>query len=381
MDMQTMDNMHGMHANVKNCYPKSVNEYPLPAAGITHELVQVIGQNMIVISQMDGSTLLKVAIDPQSGKPLEVAAHSVGSMMGGLHGIVASKIHPGQIWCTFQFDNKLVRIDPGTDLDTAPVIKQEILIPAPGRGPHGIIEDGNNLWTTLKDSAHVLRINHINPSDYTLCPAARKPIFVAKHPTSGLFYASQDQSSEILCMDAHGNLKSNTPIPATEGATPVGLIAGPDGNIWFTLLNAPGTFGRIDGKGNYTWFHLTSALGKTAALLHLNFDPTPPGPLPRLFLLSSSIVNLTAPNAIFAITLDNSYSSINTQQTFMMPTQGSKIHRVLPAFGGLYVSELTVSLLAHIPLQTSESETSVDEASDYYAMMGLGVDAQRIKYV
>jgi len=233
----------------KTCHPKSVSEYPLPAAGMTHELAQVVGQNMLVISQMDDSMLLKVAIDPSTGKPQAVAGFSIGSMFDGLHGVVASKVYPGQVWCTFQFANKLVRVDPGVGLETQPVIKQEIAIPAPGRGPHGIIEEGQNVWTTLKDSAHVLRINHTNPADYTLCLALRKPIFVARHPTSGLFYASQDQSSQILCMDQQGNAISNTPIPATEGATPVGLVPGPDGNIWFTLLNAPGTFGRIDGKG------------------------------------------------------------------------------------------------------------------------------------
>lgn len=371
--------MHSMNHH-KTCYPKSVCEYPLPAAGMTHEIAQVTGQNMLVISQMDDSMLLKVAISPTDGKPLAVAGFSIGSMSDGLHGIVASKAYPGQIWCTFQFANKLIRVDPGNGLDAQPVIKQEIPIPAPGRGPHGIIEEGQNVWTTLKDSAHVLRINHTNPADYTLCPAMRKPIFVARHPKSGLFYASQDQSSQILCMDEHGKALSQTPITATEGTTPVGLVPGPDGNIWFTLLNAPGTFGRIDGRGNYTWFHLTTALGKSAALLHLNFDPNPPGKLPRLFLLSSSITNPAALNAVFAVTLDNNYTSINTQQTYVMPTQASKVHRVLPAFGGLYVSELVVSLLAHIPLQTSETETSVDEASDYYSMMGLGVDAHRIHY-
>jgi virginiamycin B lyase len=372
--------MPSMRSHTHTCRSKSVSEYPLPAASMTHELAQISGQNLLVISQMDNSTLLKLVVDPATGKPQAVAAFPLGSMMGGLHGLVASKEYPGQIWCTFQFDNKLVRVDPANGLETPPVIKQEIPIPAPGRGPHGIIEEGPNVWTTLKDSAHVLRINHTNPADYTLCPAERKPIFVARHPTSGEFYASQDQASQILRMDEHGNYASTTPIPAAEGATPVGLIAGPDGNIWFTLLNAPGTFGRIGPQGEYTWFHLTTPLGKTAALLHLNFDPNPPGPLPRLFLLGSSITNPGALNAVFAVTLSNDYTHIDTQQTFVMPTQGSKVHRVLPAFGGLYVTELTVSLLAHIPLQTTASEAGVDEAGDYYSMMGLGVDAQRIRY-
>jgi streptogramin lyase len=373
--------MPSMPSHAYTCTPKSVSEYPLPAASMTHELAQVSGQNLLVISQMDNSTLLKVAVDPATGKPEAVAAFQIGSMMGGLHGLVASRAYPGQIWCTFQFDNKLVRVDPGNGLETAPSIKQEIPIPAPGRGPHGIIEEGPNLWTTLKDSAHVLRVNHTNPADYTLCPAERKPIFVARHPTSGKFYASQDQSSQILCMDEQGKRVSSTAIPAAEGTTPVGLIAGPDGSIWFTLLNAPGTFGRICPKGEFNWFHLTTPLGKTAGLLHLNFDPNPPGSVPRLFLLSSSIVNANVLNAVFAVTLSDDYTHIDTQQTFVMPTQGSKVHRVLPAFGGLYVSELTVSLLAHIPLSAAASETAVDEASDYYSMMGLGVHAHHIRYI
>jgi hypothetical protein len=118
----------------------------------------------------------------------------------------------------------------------------------------------------------------------------------------------------------------------------------------------------------------------TIRRLHLNFDPNPPGPLPRLFLLGSSVTNPGALNAVFAVTLSDDYTHIDTQQTCVMPTQGSKVHRVLPAFGGRYVIELTVSLLAHIPLRTTASETGVDEAGDYYAMMGHGVDAQRIIY-
>jgi len=369
-----------MNPAVSGSCPKSIAEYPLPAASMTHELARVTGQDLLVISQMDNSTLLKVAVDPANGRPLEVAGFPIGSMMGGLHGVTASSAYPGQIWCTFQFDNKLVRVDPGSALDTAPVITQEIPIPAPGRGPHGIIEVGSDLWSTLKDSAHVLRINHTNAADYALCPAERKPIFVARHPASGEFYASQDQSSQILRMDARGRRISSTPIPAAQGATPVGLIAGPDGNIWFTLLNAPGTFGRIGSDGEFSWFRLTTSVGKTAGLLHLNFDPNPPGPQPRLFLLGSSITNAAAPDAVFAVTLSDDYTHLDTQQTFVLPTQGSKAHRVLPAFGGLYVSELNMSLLAHIPLLGSASETAVDEASDRYSMMGLGVDSRRIRY-
>jgi streptogramin lyase len=367
-----------MDSAARDAAPKSIAEYPLPAAGMTHELTRVTGQDLLVISQMDDSTLLKVAIDPASGRPMETAAFAIGSMTGGLHGVTASTAYPGQIWCTFQFDNALVRVDPGKGLDAAPAIVQKIPIPAPGRGPHGIIEVGTDLWATLKDSAHVLRVNHTNPADYTLCPAERKPIFVARHPKTGEFYASQDQSSAILRMDARGRRLSNTPVPAAQGATPVGLVAGPDGNIWFTLLNAAGTFARIGPDGEFTWFRLTTTLGKTAGLLHLNFDPDP-GRLPRLFLLGSSITNAAAPDAVFAVTLSDDYSHLDTQQTFVLPTQGSKAHRVLPAFGGLYVSELNVSLLAHVPLSPA-GDARVDEASDAYSMMGLGVGARRVRY-
>ena len=112
--------MPSMHSHTHTCTSKSVAEYPLPAASMTHELAQISGQNLLVISQMDNSTLLKVAVDPASGKPQAVAAFPIGSMMGGLHGLVASKAYPGQIWCTFQFDNKLVRLDPGRRARNAP---------------------------------------------------------------------------------------------------------------------------------------------------------------------------------------------------------------------------------------------------------------------
>jgi hypothetical protein len=115
-----------MHSRIHTCTSKSVSEYPLPAASMTHELAQISGQDLLVISQMDNSTLLKVVVDPATGKPQAVAAFPLGSMMGGLHGLVASKAYPGQIWCTFQFDNKLVRVDPGNGLETPPIIKQEI---------------------------------------------------------------------------------------------------------------------------------------------------------------------------------------------------------------------------------------------------------------
>src|SRR5262245_2540828 len=137
MDMPSMQS--------HTCTAKSVSEYPLPAASMTHELAQIGGQNLLAVSQMDNNTLLKVAIDPATGRPQAVAAFQLGSMMGGLHGLVASKAYPGQIWCTFQFDNKLALVDPGNGLDTSPIITQEIAIPAPGRGPHGIIEEGPNL--------------------------------------------------------------------------------------------------------------------------------------------------------------------------------------------------------------------------------------------
>ena len=52
-------------------------------------------------------------------------------------------------------------------------------------------------------------------------------------------------------------------------------------------------------------------------------------------------------------------------ETFMMPIRGSKVYDVLTAFDGLYVGELTVSLLAHIPLATTADETGADGAADY----------------
>ncbi|KDN72471.1 hypothetical protein DF19_10985 [Streptomyces olindensis] len=63
-------------------------------------------------------------------------------------------------------------------------------------------------------------------------------------------------------------------MPAEQGTTPVGLVAG-HGAVWVVLLGdartGTGVFGRIDGEDRVTWFRL-SGEGLQASLLHLAFD-------------------------------------------------------------------------------------------------------------
>jgi virginiamycin B lyase len=360
--------------------PKTLAEYPLPAAAQTHE-VAYAGRGVLVVTQQTDSVLVQVALDPATGRPLEAAGHLVGTPRSGLHGLCASQANPGCVWATLQFDDRLLLLQPGTSVDVPPAVLREVAIPAPARGPHVVVEYGDELWTTCKDSSHVVRVSASNPSDVSIHPCSRRPIFVARHPGSGSLFASLDNSSRILEIRPDGTTLE-TPIPADRGSTPVGLIAGPDGNVWFVLLGGgsggTGTFCRIDGEGGFRWYRLTAHTAANAGLLHLAWGKTGDGK-DVLWLLASSIASMMMPNAVIRVTFDDHFGAISTQQSFSLPTQMSMSHRVLPLGGSLYVTEMMSSVLAHIPVAQAPTPP-VDEASDYYSDFGLGQPTSRIVY-
>ncbi|MEL6133986.1 MAG: hypothetical protein AAFR59_11535, partial [Bacteroidota bacterium] len=210
-------------------------EYPLPGASQTHELVSVGNDRMIVITQQSDSILLKVQLNDQ-GRPVEARSFQIGTPRSGLHGIRPSEAYPGQVWITLQFDSQLIRLDPvATDVTAPPVIQQVIDVPQPGFGPHVAVENGDDLLVSLKDSADVLRISYTDPTDYDLYPVSRTPVFVDRHPVSGLIYASIDISSKVAIIDqAAGTVTERSVLE--EGGTAVGLVVGNDHNIWVVLL-------------------------------------------------------------------------------------------------------------------------------------------------
>ena len=368
--------------------PKTIIEYPLPAARETHELVAVDNQNMIVISQQSDSVLLKVALDPDTGVAQKVKQFVIKDRRAGLHGVKNSKAFPGKIWCTLQFDSELLLIDPVvSDVNAPPVIEKTIKLPEPARGPHVIVEYGDDVWTTLKDSHHVMRINYNNPEDYSIYKASRNPIFVARNSNSNEFYASQDQSSKILRINPENNITQEIEVPPEMGATPVGLIEGPDHNVWFVLLGnsggGTGTFGRILADGHIEWFHLKNNLGKQAGLIHLAFEDSHSsgdGSTQKLWLLSSSIVSPNVLDALIEVRFNSGYKAIDTISTNVFPTQLNKAHRVLPLRKGVYATELAVSILGHLASYPAANTKKYDETSDYYASFGLGVDGKKIHY-
>ena len=361
--------------------PKAVAEYPLPAAGQTHELAYA-GHGVLVVTQQTNSVLVQVALDPATGRPLEAAGHLIGNPWSGLHGLHPAQGNPGCVWVTLQFDNKLLLVQPGTGVDMPPTVLREIAIPAPARGPHVVVEYGDDLWTTCKDSSHVVRVNAANPADASVYPCSRRPIFVARHPRSDIMFASLDKSSRILCIDPTNGQQWELQVPADQGATPVGLVTGPDKNVWFVLLGGSsggnGTFAKINAKSEITWYRLRTGTASMAGLIHLAWSQSAEGE-PLLWLLASSISNPMVPNAVIRVTFDDDYGAIATQETFSLPTQMSMSHRVLPLGGSLYVTEMMSSVLAHIPVAQASSP-AVDEASDYYADYGLGQPVSRIVY-
>ena len=113
---------------------------------------------------------------------------------------------------------------------------------------------------------------------------------------------------------------------------PVGLIDGPDGNVWFVLLGTSdggtGTFGRILNKGEIQWFQLKNNLGKQATLLHLAFADCSDTAPAKLWLLASSIISSNVLDALIEVRFNKDYQAIDTISTHVFPTQLNKAHRV-----------------------------------------------------
>lgn len=330
---------------------RMLTEYELPPAAQTHELIKVPGEPLVVVSQMSNSNLVKLRLDPATEQVTGIRAFPLGPEDAMLHGLAVSTQYPGLIWATHEADNRLLLVDPrADDLARAPEIVDTIYVPD-GEGPHYVGEYGDLLWVSLKKSGHVLTINHTDPDQYALYEAEPNPIFVARHPDTGEFYASQDRAGKILRIDPTDGWSEQIEIPETTGETPVGLVAGPAG-LWVVLLGTTeqgsGTFGRIDGDGEITWFTLTSPVCREAGLLHIAFDPPGAAQQRNAWLLGSSIISPNALDMIIRVTFDEEYTEITSEEVAVLPTQQCKAHRLLPLRKSVLVTELTSATVAQL---------------------------------
>ncbi|MCC8250412.1 hypothetical protein [Saccharothrix luteola] len=343
------------HARPARGVPRrSVVEYGLPHAEQTHELVRVPGLPLVLVSQMSNSHLVKVRLDPAGEQVQAVRAHPLGEAHSMLHGLAVSQRHPGLVWATHEGDNRLLLVDPnGPDVDAPPRVLRTIDVPGGGQGPHYVGEYGDQLWVSLKTSNHVLSIDHADPSRFRLYEARPNPIFVARHPESGEFYASQDDASQVLRINPRTRDTAQLDVPDR----PVGLVAGPVG-LWVALLGTSdhgiGTFGRIDADGSTTWFRLRSSEVTDAGLLHIAFDPAGG---PSAWLLGSSIVSDDVLDVVVRVTFDPDYTEVVGEEVTVLPTQHCKAHRLLPLSRSLLVTELTSSTLAQLTTESWDRPT------------------------
>ncbi len=111
--------------------------------------------------------------------------------------------------------------------------------------------DGKTIWFVESDGL----IIQYDPKSNTVLtqimgapPISDRGDLVAG-PDGNLWYTSL-LDREIVKVDLSSNMTTAYPLPATAGS-PSGLTVGPDGNLWFTAVN-PGAVGRMDTSGNFT---------------------------------------------------------------------------------------------------------------------------------
>lgn len=339
-------------------------EYQLPAAAETHEFARVPNTDLIVLSQMSNSRLVKIQIDGTTEEPIAHHSFPMGANdRAGLHGIWPSEAEPGLVWISLQSENRIQLIDPGSDsLDEAPTVIRTIDVPAPGNGPHSIVEIDGRVWAGLKNPSadtgeyFVFSVN-VDGTEPTLYPCLRSPVFIKEDPLTGLIYATQDTESSIMRINVTSGETEQLPIPPSVGNTPVGMTTIEGGllaGVWFSLAGnstgGTGAFGRVVPEtGELQFFQLTrpAALGFNAGLLDIA-DASNEAAGPGLWLLSTSLLSSSSGDALIRVGINDAISAITGEEYIALPTQDAWAHRVVVVNSTVMVSELRTYTLAHL---------------------------------
>lgn len=371
----------GAHA-AGSLVSRRIAEYQLPVATETHEFARVPGTDLVVLSQMSNSHLVKIQLDPKTEQPIDLRSFSMGKNdKSGLHGMWPSEKQPGMVWMTLQYENKLLLVDPGRkNLDDKPTILKTIDIPEPGNGPHCVFEIKGRVWAGLKMASPETNGFYVFSSELdgtkpALYPCLDSPVFIAEDPKTGLIYVTQDTSSSVMRIDVKTGKTEQLPIPASVGNTPVGMTtvdSGPLRGVWFSLAGnatgGTGTFGRVDPKtGELQFFRLDkpNMIGGKAGLLHVA-DATTNEAGPGLWLLSTSLLSKNSGDALIRVGFDNAGSAITSEEYIALPTQNAMSHRIMVLNSTVLVSELHTFSLASLSYENTvagkwlPAQTTVD---------------------
>ncbi|KAH6856687.1 hypothetical protein B0I37DRAFT_443332 [Chaetomium sp. MPI-CAGE-AT-0009] len=331
---------------VERLVSRRLTEYVLPVATETHELAHVPGTNLLLVTQLSDSRLVKIKLNRES-EPHALNSFLMGRNSGsGLHGVWPSARFTGLVWLALQNENKLLLVDPGEDLETAPTIIKTIDIPKPGNGR-----------TACTGKYYVFSAdvdNYYNITRHKLYECHESPLFIAEEPNTGLIYVTQDAESSIMQINVDTGKTAQFRIPSCIGNTPVGMTtaSGPLSGLWFSLAGdangGTGSFGHIGASGEPRFFRLRQPLlGANAGLLHIA-DASTAKDGPALWLLSTSLFSTNSADALIRVAFNATATAVTGEEYAVMPTQNSMVHRILPLHATVLVTELHTFKLAQL---------------------------------
>jgi virginiamycin B lyase len=161
----------------------------------------------------------------------------------------------GAIWFTEFAGNKIGRLTTGGSFS-------EYLVPTAAAGPSGIAAgpDGS-LWFT-ESNGSVSQIGRLNPatavagtaagiSEFATPTAVADPTGIVAGPDGAMWFGERNPG-KIGRITTAGVVTNEF----NAGPTPNSIIVGPDGALWFTCTNGP-SIGRITTTGTYTDYYVT----------------------------------------------------------------------------------------------------------------------------
>jgi len=207
--------------------------------GSTHEFT--FGKHGdLWITQQNQARLIHL----RNGKLTAFVLGKPGPQGPGPHGIEVD--HDGNLWLTFQFTNRIVKVSPeGKILAEYPIPTKTVANP----GPHGLtVASDGDVWWTGKEGGVIGKLDPKTAhfSLYQLRNPASQPIYISEASDHNLWFTELTNNA-IGRITPAGKITEIT-LPGTN-SRPIAILEGPDRKMWFTMEHGHG-FGTVDRDGH-----------------------------------------------------------------------------------------------------------------------------------
>jgi virginiamycin B lyase len=232
----------------------------------------------------------------------------------------------------------------------------ELAIATATDGPYGVTLVGGELWTTLVHAGVVARVLGDDIERFDLGAPGSRPTLIVPGPDGAVWF-TRNGDDRIGRIGADGVVSavvvSAAPVSdapgSAAGSSPYGLCVGPDGALWFTLMNTD-RIGRVSVDGDVTEYPIGTS-----------------GGFPAMITADEDLwFTLNQGNAIGRMTVTGEVT------TYPLPTEGAGPVGISAGPQGVWFVEIMAGQVGRISLDGKIEEFPLpDRSSKPHAVVAL----------